>query len=89
MLGPLERHGELMVVVAAAMGWDPRGFASAGAPRARIAGAAAGDGNAAAVRVGDLDGAAARRLRALHPLDGELLALAHATLDAAAVTRTG
>ena len=48
-------------------------------PRARVDG---GPGD-------DRPCAAARRLRALHPLDGELLALAHATLDAAEVTRTG
>ena len=92
LVGPLERHGELLHVLAARMGWTAPAITKYdGAPRARISPNSKitiGDSNDVAIRVDELPAATVARLRERHALDGALYAFAHAALDAAAAGTT-
>ncbi|KAK7231393.1 hypothetical protein SO694_00072139 [Aureococcus anophagefferens] len=92
LVGPLERHGELLHVVAARMGWTAPAITKYdGAPRDRIlpnSKNTIGDSNDVAIRVDELPAATVARLRKRHALDGALYAFAHAALDAAAAGTT-
>ena len=91
-MGPLERHGELLRVLAARMGWTAPAITKYdGAPRDRISPNSKntiGDSNDVAIRVDELPAATVARLRERHALDGALYAFAHAALDAAAAGTT-
>jgi hypothetical protein len=92
LVGPLERHGELLHVLAARMGWTAPAITKYdGAPRDRIvpnSKNSIGDSNDVAIRVDELPAATVARLRERHALDGALYAFAHAALDAAAAGTT-
>ena len=92
LVGPLERHGELLHVLAARMGWTAPAITKYdGAPRDRISPNSKntiGDSNDVAIRVDELPVATVARLRERHALDGALYAFAHAALDAAAAGTT-
>jgi len=92
LVGPLERHGELLHVLAARMGWTAPAITKYdGAPRARISPKSKntiGDSNDVAIRVDELPAATVARLRERHALDGALYTFAHAALDAAAAGTT-
>ena len=92
LVGPLERHGELLHVLAARMGWTAPAITTYdGAPRDRISPNSKntiGDSNDVAIRVDELPAATVARLRERHALDGALYAFAHAALDAAAAGTT-
>ena len=92
LVGPLERHGELLHVLAARMGWTAPAITEYdGAPRARISPNSKntiGDSNDVAIRVDELPAATVARLRERHALDGALYAFAYAALDAATAGKT-
>ena len=97
LVGPLERHGELLRVLAARMGWTAPAITTYdGAPRARISPNSKStigdrmrtDSNHVAIHVDELPAATVARLRERHALDGALYAFAHAALDAAAAGTT-
>ena len=97
LVGPLERHGELLRVLAARMGWTAPAITKYdGAPRARISPNSKStigdrmrtDSNHVAIHVDELPAATVARLRERHALDGALYAFAHAALDAATAGKT-
>ena len=97
LVGPLERHGELLHVLAARMGWTAPAITKYdGAPRARVSPNSKNtigdrlrtDSNHVAIHVDELPAATVARLRERHALDGALYAFAHAALDAATAGKT-
>ena len=97
LVGPLERHGELLRVLAARMGWTAPAITNYdGAPRARVSPNSKNtigdrlrtDSNHVAIHVDELPAATVARLRERHALDGALYAFAHAALDAATAGKT-